>query len=391
MQVDKICYPPLNINIYLYVIFFIAGFGLVKLELLLLLMYISVWCIFIGSIKAQKSFLILLVLYILFIMTTFIMGGEMMTNPNPFKTMVAILIQFVFLGYFLHIQKYENKIKLLGTYLLGVFLYNFIIVIYSFTLDPVLYGYGRLFNPMSSKEENSPGSAELILLSFSYFYFFCVSNNVDFKIKVLSIFVVISSICSIIFLSSRISFLLMLGVIVYYYLINIKRKNIYSTIFFIILFFIVVTALLVTSESLHNSLIFLLNRFMNQGLDSTRFLHYKHGLDLIWQYPLGGFEVDRSIENTKWFHNIFLDTARVAGWIPNIFLIGAIVYPLTLIKYKNKQKEICLPIVMFIIVMLLMQFGVILEGNSRYIVISFFVSCILLNSKTSYALKTKEC
>lgn len=364
----------------LYGVFFATGFGLPRLYILAMIIYLLLF-IFRADIRIKKSFLTLLALYSLFIFFTFTIGADNMTLGNPLKTMIMVLIQLFFLGYSFQYQTHEVKLNLLGFYLFGIFLISIITVVYSFITDSGLYGYGLLINPINNLEMNSPGASDALLLSFSYFYFLVFYKKAGFKLKILSIATVLLSFMGAIFLGGRSFFVLAGLLVIFYFLMNLRFKNIIWA--FLIMSVLTATAIYILSinESMLTSLDFLFNRFSDQGLDSNRFQHYAHGLKMIGQYPFGGFEVDKSIEYTLWFHNIFLDTARVAGWLPLLFFITALVYTSKFILYKNKQKDLHFPIMIFSTIFILMQIGVVLEGSFNYVIMLFLVSYILIDSK----------
>lgn len=369
----------------LYGLFFITGLGYAKLYILAMLICLLLFGIStIINTRIKKDFLILLTLYSLFIFFTFTIGANEMTLEHPLKLMTVILMQLFFLGYFFHYQGYEIKLNLLGFYLFGMFLTNIIIVIYSFITDSGVYGYGILINPINNLELNSPLASGALLLSFGYFYFLAVYKKISFKLKILSISIVLLSLMGAIFLGGRTFFLLASLLIVFYFLMNLSFKNIIRFLLIIALLSMVAIYVFSINESMFASQDFLFNRFFNQGLKSDRFQHYAHGLEMVGQYPFGGFEVDRSIEYTKWFHNIFLDTARVAGWLPLLFFITALIYTSKFILYKVKQKDLYFPVAVFSVTFLFMQQDVILEGSFNYVIVLFLTSYILIESKVKH-------
>jgi len=276
-----------------------------------------------------------------------------------------------------HYQKYEIKLNLLGFYLFGLFLDNFIITAYSFFNNPLLYGYGMLISPFSNEEINSPGVSSMLAISFSYFYFFAIYKKENIFIKMLSIIVIVISLGCAIFLGGRMFFIVAFITVIFYFITHVSVKN-------LVLFFLVcisVGYMISMNEYLASKLDFTINRFVNEGLHSLRFQHYLQGLEMFFLHPLGGFEVDTSIEDTKWYHNIFLDTARVAGWIPILFFLAALLYTAKYLTYKNKSLDISLPFWVATTSFLIMQQDVVLEGGVRSLLVLFYSSYILIDSK----------
>src|SRR5690606_33882557 len=60
----------------------------------------------------------------------------------------------------------------------------------------------------------------------------------------------------------------------------------------------------------------LVTRFMDAGINSPRFMLWLQGLEELATRPFGGFEVDRTIDDVAYFHNVWIDFGRIAGWVP---------------------------------------------------------------------------
>lgn len=370
-----------NEKYILYMIFLALGFSKSWIYLPLIGFYGVLKLPTFNLIKIQKSFLILLMLYVSFLVLAFSIGCQRLTIESPLRGLASILVALVFGGVIFHYQKYEIKLNLLGFYLFGLFLDNFIIVAYSFLNNPLLYGYGMLISPFSNEEINSPGISNMLAISFSYFYFFAIYKKENIFIKLLSIIVIIVCLGCAIFLGGRIFFLIVFLTILFYFITHLSFKN--TVLFFIItiLVCISVSYMISINEYLASKVDFTINRFVNEGLHSLRFQHYLHGLEMFLLHPLGGFEVDTSIEDTKWYHNVFFDTARVAGWIPVLFLLAALLYTAKFLSYRIKHSDISLPFWVATTAFLIMQQDVVLEGGARSLIVLFFSSCILINSK----------
>ncbi len=370
-----------NEKYILYMIFLALGFSKSWIYLPLIGFYGVLKLPTFNLIKIQKSFLSLLMLYVSFLILTFTLGCQRLTIESPLRGLASILVALVFGGVIFHYQKYKIKLNLLGFYLFGLFLDNFTIIAYSFLNNPLLYGYGMLISPFSNEEINSPGVSNMLAISFSYFYFFAIYKKENIFIKLLSIIVIVISLACAIFLGGRMFFIVAFITIIFYFITHVSVKN--SVLFFIMVFLVCISVgyLISMNEYLASKLDFTINRFINEGLHSLRFQHYLHGLEMFFLHPLGGFEVDTAIEDTKWYHNIFLDTARVAGWIPVLFLLAALLYTAKFFNYRIKHSDISLPFWVATTAFLIMQQDVVLEGGARSLIVLFFSSYILIDSK----------
>jgi len=147
------------------------------------------------------------------------------------------------------------------------------------------------------------------------------------------------------------------------------------------------------NNELYNYLQFTTERFSNKGLESSRFDLYLIGLENIIYYPFGGFTVQHQLFGTSWFHNIILDSFRVAGWIPILFFIIATMYALKGLLIKNKSDDLILIVYIFLICFLIMQQDVIIEGNYLPLIIYYLCGIVLVtyNKKDKNADKYHNC
>src|SRR5690606_25575294 len=126
---------------------------------------------------------------------------------------------------------------------------------------------------------------------------------------------------------------------------------------------------------------------LDGSLESARFLLWKDGVIKLLTHPIGGFDVDQTIDPVQWFHNVFLDSARLAGWMPVLSLIAFVFYSFWL--YLNKRNEYYLFAgFVFSIVFVIMQQDVVIEAMVRLLVLLYFCA-ILLGSIGSKCADTK--
>lgn len=383
--INKSKFFLLDTNSYfLYLVFFSLGFNRAFIFTMLLSIYIISN---LGKIKnyiiLNKQFIILSSFYLVFLFSIFIIGYERLTLSSPIKTLITLLIPILIGGIILYPQKLEKKVILLGFYMLGLFAESSIIIIYSFLQNSELYGYGRLISPFSSGEFNSPGFSGILGIVFSFYYYFAIYGK-NLSYRILSIFIVCLTLLEALFLGGRSFFFLVIISMFFYFFLHLNLRNIIYFFFSLILF---ISLIYVFSENQYISkyLDFIINRFTSQGLhsglNSGRFLLFEHGLKVIFDYPLGGFSVDQSIEHITWYLNIFLDSARVAGWIPVLCLLSALIYSLVLFILKKKEKYDIFIFCVGINTFLVMQQEAILENISKVLVVMFFILYIMIFSK----------
>lgn len=369
---------------FLYFIFFSLGFNRTIISFSLLLIYIIFNAEKIKTnIIFNKQFMILSLLFLGFLLSVFIIGYNRLTLIFPIKTLITLLIPILIGGVIFYYQKHEKKIILLGFYILGLFVESSVIITYSFLQNPEIYGHGNLISPFSSGEFNSPGFSGILGIVFGFYYYFAIYEK-NALLKVLSILIVCLTLLGALFLGGRSFFFLVIFSIVFYFFVHLNLRNI---IYFslTLLFFTFLIYIFSENQYVAKYLDFMIDRFTSQGLhsglNSGRFLLFEHGLKVILDYPFGGFSVDQSIERINWYLNIFLDSARVAGWIPVLCLLLALIYSLTVFLIKEKQKYDIFIFCVGINTFLVMQQEAILENIYKVLIVMFFVSCIMISSK----------
>lgn len=369
---------------FLYFIFFSLGFN----RTIISTIFLSIYIIFnLEKIKTHiilnKRFIILSSLFLGFLLSVFIIGHDRLTLMSPFRTLMTILIPILLGGLIFYCHNHQKKVILLGFYILGLFVESSLIITYSFLQNPEIYGYGNLISPFSSGEQNSPGFSSILGIVFCFYYYFAIYEK-NLLLKVLSILIVCLTLLEALFLGGRSFFFLVVFSVVFYFFLHLNLRNI---IYFLLtlIFFTFLIYIFSENQYVAKYLDFMINRFTSQGLhsglNSGRFLLFEHGLKVILDYPFGGFSVDQSIERINWYLNIFLDSARVAGWIPVLCLLLALIYSLTIFLIKEKQKYDIFIFCVGINTFLVMQQEAILENIYKILIVMFFVSCIMIFSR----------
>jgi hypothetical protein len=106
-----------------------------------------------------------------------------------------------------------------------------------------------------------------------------------------------------------------------------------------------------------------------------------YGLSEFWFHPFGGMTnrlADSSYQGT-WFHNVFMDNARLGGIIPVFALVFATVYILSSIFKKVKISHYMFYFVSFITAFLLMQQDVVVEGSPHLLIIMYLTGLLMLS------------
>lgn len=348
-----------------YSIFFLAGLS-VKLLLLPLLLIAFLFMSFnrvsLGS--HVHAFYMICVTFFIFMIYGY--GGVNMTLPNPLVKLFDILFITLSLIILMINLKFEMQKKLILFFFLGMFIYAEILVFYTLNTSDRATGYGLLFDPILNREVNSAGWATVVAISGTYISVFFV----EAQKKLLSVVFFFLSFFSGLFLASR-TCLLLLIVCLLFIVFKFYRKNIYA---WFLLALVVLFGCYFVMNYYGNSIDFLLSRFNSEGLDSPRFELIEDGLSKLFSYPLGGYTVNTVSYKGDWYHNIVLDTGRVAGLIPVLVLMIVMVIATfySLIKFSNELSIISYSL---FVNMLCMFQDVIMESYQL-----IFVGFILLGS-----------
>ena len=324
----------------------------------------------------NSSYITLVSLMFLATFPLYTLYSGRMTLSNPGWSFIPLLFAFFPAGFALQSESQDRQFVAICCFVLGLGFNGLIISGYSFLLDPLKYGYGLLIDPFSRKEINSPAvSNNLSILEAVLTYFIIEKNTFSKKIVIFTLILI--TLIMAIFLGGR-SFFVIFAITILFFL-GLKRRSwgAAKNLIFILAFLVGLISL--SDYLIADKLDFILRR-SGEFFESKRFALLREGINLFMDYPLGGFEVDKNIDNTKWFHNIFLDSARVGGWIPTFMLFLAMLYVgITLFKKRNRYFSFLY--FLFLIAFLLTQQDVVLEENFQLLILIFFCGVLLHNQE----------
>jgi hypothetical protein len=363
----------------LYLAFFGLGFNQSFLYLPAFALYVFFQGAQLSSLRLSRRYLVLATLLSLATFPLYLLGHEQITLEYPLRAMLLLLFTIIVAGYALQLQEKRAQYILIILYAAGMGFEALIITGVSYVSDPEFYGYGRLLDPFSGRQINSP-SVSNNLAVFAVLLFYVMLNASGFIIKLLASVFLASTIISAFFLGGRTFFIIVsLGAFILVVLCLDKKKLVPLLVgVCLVAVFVYIAAGLF--EEFERYIIFSLERLV-LGFESTRYSHYAHGLGEFIYYPFGGFGVDQAVENTSWFHNVFLDNARLAGWFPVLSLIAAMGYILTAIRYYE-DPFFDFGVTFFFIAFLILQVDVVIEGNVRILMLMYFVGLLLLNRRS---------
>ncbi|MDE9621220.1 hypothetical protein [Citrobacter portucalensis] len=348
--------------------FFFSGFSLysVFIPLLMLSLCLSLYknkSLYLGSIATSFNMLFI----VLFVLCVFFIGFSKLYLDSPIKYAMYIIFMIVCLTLLL-VNNIENAKGMLLFFILGIFMRAEFVVIYSFLEPSGVYGYGKLLDPFSHEEINSPGISNSLAIVFMYFVVAFKANTFNKRILLTLLYPLL--LLSSIFLGGRTFFIIAIISLLYQYSRNINLK---ATIWFCL---ISVGALITFSLIFKDLPIFdkyfnlVFERFGSEGLKSARFELIQDGITKFLMQPMGGFTPYASEYSGNWYHNIYLDSARVAGFIPLImFLFSNLILLFSYLKYKKQNRKVKNPyFFLSILTLIVMCQDVVLEGNMMLLI-----------------------
>ena len=358
-------------NFLLYSAVFSLGLGFHVVYVPVLLLFFAVKPSYLLRPTFRKNFLITFTLISLFLLPQYIIGYHQITVDNPIASMLSVMFSVVVFGGLLQQLSSTTIRNCVVILIVGIGAEALITIVYSLLQDSVYYGYGRLYDPVNGRETNSPGAALKIACLVSLFIWY-VFQNISIIKKLALLFFIATLTLLATWLASRAFFVITFLSLAFSLILNFKVRNIIRLAFFGAVGLLLFTFLFQNTDV---SIFSRLNR-LDGSLESARFLLWKDGFAKLLTHPAGGFSVDQTIDSVRWFHNIFLDSGRLAGWIPVISLISFAFYSFMLFLQKRNQFYLFAGY-MFVIVFMLMQQDVVVEGMIRFLVLIYFCSILL--------------
>lgn len=334
----------------------------------------------------KKSFLfVFLAFFIYFILMSFNM--DLLYMSNPYTVIPFYILIFLLTGFLLTQHDNIGRKKCLTAFSLGILssVYTVLIYNYFFIGQPSLYG--ELYNPMTSSYVNSPGWSLMLVMVSCYFTGLIIYiKNPLYKLA--TTLQIISALFFAAYLGGRAFFIIYLFFIVFFLFFLFKNKNLINLLGYFIFFILLLSFVYYFISNYFTNILTIISYRFEQGISSPRFNLWIDGFDKMLKNPFGRFYVDTNIDNVKYFHNFWLDTARISGWFPTIIMISLNIYVLAKGYQKKEHTFNILYLLMNIICLIIMMQDVILEALWR-ILLFYYITCICLLSNNSKITKTQ--
>lgn len=243
-------------------------------------------------------------------------------------------------------------------------LFSYTVVIYSYYKG--YYGYGELRSPLTGELSNSPSYVILIFISTVVL---CEKFRVLFGLKgcwlamLLLIFVFFS--CSV-YMQSRFSVVALVAYVPLLFRGHVKLFGLG----------VLVSAVLLYSINFDFSgLSELLHRFDRSGLESPRLAMYKYGVKEMFNMPFGGMKVINAGAGYQgvWFHNLYLDIARVAGLPALMFWVMLLMAFLLRAFFTLDKPNLSFYLVVFLFLNIALSQNLGFDGYYNYVLYFFYL------------------
>lgn len=321
---------------------------------------------------------------IFFILFTYLPGLEYMVVDSPVGTFLVVLFLVGITVPIFNSISIEQSIKLLHSFLFGLFIYVTSVVLFALLTDPIGYNAGSLVSPFVQdlRYNTSAFSNYLAIVSCGYLYFILIEKRL--VVKCMSFAILLAALTMAISLGGR-AYFIMLFIFTALLLFRLNSFKVYLKIITVVLLLLIVFYYYSNEYLVFADV--LLSKF-DTGLETTRYEHWEFAIQKIPDYPLGGFDVNQQIEEIHSFHNIFFDAGKFGGWLPMFLLLVIISFNFSVIFFIKKSviHVYFFWIFSFILILNMMQ-DVILEGTYKFYVLFVMANCIIFKfrSGTKYS------
>lgn len=363
--------------------FFFLGMHLVYYATFCLLLASDKLLVLLKKARFRIREIITLFICIAFLIIVYINGYSNMHIDKSYLPLILLLLTTI-LFFIVNTESCDVGFSVIQAYIVGMFFKSFITVLYSYINGGEMYGYGMLLDPLSGTIVNSPAYVALLSITFAFCYTSLFSRCSRLSKKT-NILILTISLLLAIYLGGRAFFIIILITMALNF-VSFKSSRRLSFIILLIFIFLAFLIVLMFSQVLQDKMNFIFLRFTNSGLESPRFLLWQDAFKKIPDYPFGGFSVDTSLEFTYWYHNLWLDTARLGGWsaLSLLVILNIIIVFISLIAVKKNSYGKHMFIVQIICLAVMAQ-EVILEGVleviGAYLILGIFLVRLSVKSE----------
>lgn len=325
------------------------------------------------NLKIEWCSIILSFLFFAYLIMNYLSPNIKVIGPN--KLLVKMLLINFLCLYVNSVKKYSiDKLNYLMAFVGGTTTLMVLYIFYNIFIKTG--GRSLIYNPFSSKIENSPYISNLIALSSSFYLpFLFIWKDKSKKVLTGSLIVLFTYFAVI--LKTRVYIILITFSLLTLLISFIVKRKVKASIIIFYLFCVTLFSFLLFNT---NNGIELIKRFQSSSF--VRFYLILDGLEKFIKNPLGGFSPSKDILDTPWFHNLFLDTARLSG-LPGLLIIFLIIFYVLFnssrVNLNNSKRLIFWSWVLSIT---LMFQDVVLEGISALFVV-FMMSSFFLTDEGS--------
>lgn len=361
-------------NIFIFMTFFSMGFY--QFQLTLLFFLISFLLLLRGFSKNTLNKDLFIYFYltysgvILFYLFSFING--MYDNFNNIGEVAAVILFVLICFLLILIGKFQNYSSILNGFIFGLGGYSLICLWTTMYEIGQVTAYSKVWNPFLEVFQNSPTHAiNLALLVTLLLINIKESRKIISKIFYVSLLFV----CIYFGLYSGSRVFILISIISMFFTF-FNKKYLISAPFILFIAFVFFSLF---EDFFEVDKLTAIDRITSEGSESGRYNLYKLGLNNLFVYPFGGYNIDSGTYGTIWNHNLFLDIARMSGLVPLFLIIFSYIF---LFKKILKNLKIVNRnfLLIFVCLFILMMQDVVFTGHYMMFILSFIISSILMVS-----------
>lgn len=290
--------------------------------------------------------------------SNFILGfSNLVITGNKINLILSVYLNYVILVLIIQfaLKRWRTE-TILITISIGLLSFTLFTSLYTIISVKKLYGMGSVHNPLFGEEPL--GSA----LTSNYLIFSLLYGYHALKFKTWKFGFLITYLLLNLYLGARTGFIILL----LFVLPSLSYKK-----SFILIASVTVFLMILTNFKLSENLYYLLNVITNKGIESARWSHWEYALNNFSNFPLGGLQVNRNIEDIGSFHNIILDSYRLSGIIGLTSILVLFTY--SIFSVFPSKSAFYVILLMFAV----LNQDVIFEGGQKLLVLYMSYSLII--------------
>lgn len=297
--------------------------------------------------------------------------------------LLAILTSVMWLTMFIDDKK--KLLQILYIFSLGMFIKSLGYTIYTIINAPYLFQLRQILDPFTLEPVNSPAISLMAVYATLIAIFKLMQAEKSIVKIIFNSVIIFGGLFIAVLLQARTFFVIVALFTLYLIIFNlIINKSIKGLIILIISCYLIV---IFNSYMIDNNVYYqetfnnILLRFEEIGVESSRYSIWESAINIIMNNPFGGGSTDKKIEDTYWFHNLWLDIGRTSGIIPILLMILfqlKVIFILIKGSFVKSTFEYHFLMIFYISLLIGQYVEIALEGNIVLFVFFIFSHSVII-------------